>query len=93
MSNVKPFDGYGTIGSVFGHEMIILEHHEPDKRKRRMCRCGCRKKVTHIQFCNGVAMNSGCEDHINWFVDRIKAQKEKKAKRQKHIDKIKEQMK
>lgn len=91
MSNA--FKGYGAIGDVFNHEMIILEHPEQDKRKRRMCPCGCRKKSTHIQYCNGVGMNSGCENYITGFIDRINKQKEKIAKRQKHIDIIKDMIK
>lgn len=55
------FESYGKYGNVFTHDILIMEHHEPDKRKRQLCGCGCRKKATHIQFCNGVAMNSGCK--------------------------------
>jgi hypothetical protein len=78
------FNNYGVHGSVMGHDMIILEHHEPDKRKRRICRCGCRKKATHIQFCNGVAMNSGCEKSIYAFVEKIENYKhQEKIKREK----------
>lgn len=82
------FDGYGKIGSVYGHDLIILEHHEKDKRKRIMCRCGCRKKVTHIQYCNGVAMNSGCEDYINKFVGGVNKQKLAKKEKTAKIMKI-----
>jgi len=69
------FEGYGTNGSVYGHDMVVLEHHEQNKIKRRMCRCGCRKKQTHIQYCNGVAMNGGCEKYITSFVNRINTEK------------------
>lgn len=89
---MSAFSDYGKSGSVYGHDLVILEHHEPDKRKRRMCRCGCRKKQTHIQYCNGVGMNGGCEKSINAMVDRINKQKAKKAKRQRQIDKIKERL-
>ncbi|MBL4859483.1 MAG: hypothetical protein JKX96_01060 [Acinetobacter sp.] len=78
------FEGYGKSGSLLGHDIIIMEHHEPNKSKRRMCRCGCRKKQTHIQFCNGVAMNGGCEESMNDLKER--ADKTKARLKQKRSD-------
>lgn len=69
------FEGYGRHGSVYGHDIIILEHPEKDKRKRRMCRCGCGKKASHVQYSNGVAMNSGCKNKLDKFVNEINKQK------------------
>lgn len=78
------FDSYGVHGSVYGHDIIIMEHHEPDKRKRRMCRCGCRKKATHQRFCNGVCMGDGCEKSLIAFKNKIEKQKAQiKQKRKK----------
>ena len=67
------------------HDMLILEHPEKNKRKRRICPCGCRKKETHIQFCNGVAMNGGCIEYLEKEVSKIKKQKDLVQKRRKNL--------
>jgi len=53
-------DGWGQWGNIFEHVLFVAPVTYPI-RKRRMCRCGCRKKVTHNVMANGVGMHSGCE--------------------------------
>ena len=49
---------YGTWGSVFHHALAVIPI---EGRRRRMCRCGCRKRSTHKVCANGVALMQGCE--------------------------------
>ena len=47
-------------GSAEHHALTVEEINIP-KRNRRMCLCGCRKKVTHNVKANGIALSEGCE--------------------------------
>lgn len=53
---------WGRWGSAIHHRLYVHQIG-PDypMRRRRMCRCGCRKKVSHTVCANGVALASGCE--------------------------------
>jgi hypothetical protein len=53
-----------------------MRHHVPyvqpiSGRRRRMCRCGCRKRATHGVFANGVCMGVGCELDARRFLKRF----------------------
>jgi hypothetical protein len=52
--------GWGSWGSSADHVRYSKALTGP-KNKRRMCRCGCRKKRTHIGMANGVGLMGGCE--------------------------------
>lgn len=39
-----------------------------DPKSRRLCRCGCRKRATHLGMANGVALATGCELSIRRWV-------------------------
>ena len=56
-------DGWGQWGSVLDH----VRYMEPLK-SRRLCRCGCRKRQTHIGMANGVGLAWGCELSIARWV-------------------------
>jgi hypothetical protein len=61
-------DGWGQWGSVVSHTLYV----QPIKgRRRRMCRCGCRKRSTHGAFANGVILTSGCELTARRFVKQL----------------------
>lgn len=53
-------DGWGRWSSAAEHVryMEAVDRHD---RHRRMCRCGCRKRITHRGFANGICLMSGCE--------------------------------
>lgn len=51
---------WGEWGGADHHIRYIEQIKLPDRR-RRMCHCGCRKRVTYRGFANGVALASGCE--------------------------------
>lgn len=49
-------DSWGAWGNSETH----IRYVEPTK-SRRLCLCGCRRRVTHIGMCNGVGLIWGCE--------------------------------
>lgn len=63
-------DEWGRWGSATEHSMYV----EPVNfgRRWRLCRCGCRKRVTHAVFANGVALANGCELSIHRFIRKLK---------------------
>ena len=50
--------GWGSWGSAEHHALYVQPYEHPD---RRLCRCGCRKRRSHMLAANGVALASGCE--------------------------------
>lgn len=53
-------DGWGQWGSADEHSRYSHPYDKKDRR-RRMCHCGCRKRVTHAGMANGICLMSGCE--------------------------------
>ena len=61
-------DRWGQWGSTERHALYV----EPRAPKlRRMCRCGCRKRATHIAAANGMCMSMGCELSMRRFVKEM----------------------
>jgi hypothetical protein len=60
-------DNWARHGSTFDHARYCLPSTIP-ARKRRMCRCGCRKKSSHMAMVNGVALGAGCEFWVRRWV-------------------------
>lgn len=61
-------------GSAIHHQRYM----EPVEktRNRRMCPCGCRRKVTHRGMANGVCLMSGCELFVRrWVKDHTSARR------------------
>lgn len=51
-------EGWGRHGSSLTH----MRYAQPvDPRSRQRCRCGCKRRATHLGMANGVALASGCE--------------------------------
>lgn len=50
---------WGTWGSSEAHTRYM--EPLPKTRRRRMCRCGCRKRHTHVGKANGIGLFGGCE--------------------------------
>lgn len=50
----------GVWGSAKHHKLTLKKIDKADKR-RRLCACGCKKRVTHLVMANGVALAEGCE--------------------------------
>lgn len=61
-------DGWGQWGSMRDHAAYVQPISGP---RRRMCRCGCRKRSTHGVFANGIIMASGCELDARRFLKRF----------------------
>jgi hypothetical protein len=53
-------EGWGTWGSAALHVRYAQALSGP-MRNRRMCRCGCGRKRTHMGMANGIALMGGCE--------------------------------
>jgi hypothetical protein len=49
---------WGQWGSIAHHRLYL---QPADRKSRRRCFCGCRKRATHLLMANGVAMSMGCE--------------------------------
>jgi len=56
---------FGAWGSIHHHERY-LQGVEP--RSRRQCRCGCKKRATHLGMTNGVGLMMGCEFYVRRWV-------------------------
>ncbi len=55
---------WGQHGRADGHRYM-----EPvNPKSRRMCRCGCKKRATHLGMSNGVSLAIGCELSIRRWV-------------------------
>lgn len=53
---------WGRWGSPRHHQLYVEPiGAEWPMRRRHMCRCGCRRKVTHRVAANGVTLSVGCE--------------------------------
>lgn len=52
---------WGTWGNAFEHRRYMQALSPDSAARRRLCRCGCRKRVTHLGMANGVALAFGCE--------------------------------
>ena len=53
---------WGQWGSAHHHQLYVEPiGEEYPKRRRRLCHCGCRRKVTHRVAANGVTLSVGCE--------------------------------
>lgn len=64
---------WGKWGSA-AHHALYVEAISADAwpmRQRRMCRCGCRRKVTHSVKANGVALSAGCELRAQRFAKEM----------------------
>lgn len=57
--------GWGQHGSAVDH-VQYMELVNP--RARGRCRCGCRRRATHIGMANGVGLAWGCEMSIARWV-------------------------
>lgn len=53
-------------GSVHHHARYMVAAEKTPRR--RMCGCGCRKRVTHRGMCNGVCLTEGCELQVRRWV-------------------------
>ncbi len=57
--------GWAQWGSAQHHAMYVEPLSYPT---RRMCRCGCHKRMTHKACANGMALATGCEMEVRRFV-------------------------
>lgn len=49
---------WGRYASAVRH----VRYTQPASPKsRRRCRCGCKRRATHLGMANGIALTSGCE--------------------------------
>lgn len=62
-------EAWGQWGSMREHVAYVQPITGP---RRRMCRCGCRKRATHGVYANGIIMASGCELDARRFVRFVK---------------------
>lgn len=53
--------GWGQIASAADNVRYAEVWPRQQRKGRRMCRCGCRKKTTHTGRANGIALTQGCE--------------------------------
>lgn len=61
--------GWGQHGSDTQHVRYAKPIDKSDRR-RRNCSCGCKRRVTHRGFANGVCLMSGCEMAVfRWVRD------------------------
>lgn len=62
-------EAWGQWGSAHEHVLYVepFPKDSPYYRRRRMCRCGCRKRITHIVMANGVGLGWGCEMEAHRF--------------------------
>lgn len=60
---------------VYGNSELHARYMQPvPPRSRRRCKCGCRKRATHIGMANGVGMVSACELYARrWIRDGDRA--------------------
>ena len=54
-------EDWGQWGGADHH---ILYVEEARGITRRLCRCGCRKRITYRMASNGVTLAMGCEMHV-----------------------------
>lgn len=55
-----------------------MEHHRytqsVETKSRRRCRCGCKRRATHLGMANGVCLVTGCELWLaRWVRDPLAA--------------------
>jgi len=75
--------GWGEVGGIEYHvpysEPISVDY---PMRRRRLCCCGCRKKVTFVGKCNGVALMSGCQLTVaRWAKDPVSFYQQRRKNR------------
>jgi hypothetical protein len=64
---------WGRWGSATDHVRYADPWPREHWRRRRVCRCGCGKRVTHTGKANGIALMSGCEFLVRrWVRDGVK---------------------
>ena len=51
-------DAWGSVGSSAEH-VRYLEPANP--KSRRQCRCGCKRRASHMGMANGVGLVMACE--------------------------------
>lgn len=59
---------WGERASCFEHVRYCEPIPRDHWKRRRMCRCGCRKRETHSGKANGIALMSGCELEVRRWV-------------------------
>lgn len=55
---------WGRMGSVSN---VRYAQASPGTFRRR-CRCGCKRRATHLGMANGVCLMSGCEFEVAYWV-------------------------
>ena len=71
-------DEWGRAASI--RDVRYSEAYPKGYRRRRMCRCGCGKRSTHMGMAKGVALYSGCELTVaRWVRDPASAFAARKA--------------
>lgn len=60
--------GWGQVASAVDHVRYAEPWPKEQRKWRRMCRCGCRKKSTHTGRAKGIALTQGCELSIARWV-------------------------
>jgi hypothetical protein len=72
-------DDWGRAASI--RDTRYSEAYPKGYRSRRMCRCGCGKRATHMGMAKGVALYSGCDLTVaRWVRDPAAAISVRKAR-------------
>lgn len=65
-------EAWGQAASI--KDTRYAEAYPKGYRRRRMCRCGCGKRSTHMGMAKGITLFSGCELSVRrWVRDPLNA--------------------